>query len=75
MVSTPKPDPEVKRQQEAARADKLLSIQESVSRATDQLIRVYGARSATGGGTVGSVIRSGGGSRSGGGLGGFIGRR
>lgn len=49
-----KPDPELERQQAAARQDKISAIQDSVSGATDALVRLYGSKSAMAG-TSGSM--------------------
>jgi len=56
MVSAPKPDPEVKRQRQAARADKQESIQDRVSSLTDALVRQFGARNALAGTSLGSPL-------------------
>ena len=41
-----KPDPELEREKAAAREEKINAIRDRVSALTDQLVRVYGARSA-----------------------------
>lgn len=42
----PKEDPELKAQQEAAQADQVESLQETVTRRTNDSIRRYGVRTA-----------------------------
>lgn len=42
----PKEDPELKAQQQAAEADKVESLQETVTRRTNDSLRRYGARNS-----------------------------
>lgn len=53
-----KEDPELKRQQEAARAEKVSAIQDRLSTQTDQNLRYYGNRRALSGVGPGSLVKS-----------------
>jgi hypothetical protein len=47
--SAPKPDPLLQQQEQAAKQDKINTIQDQVAALTDNLVRIYGAKVALGG--------------------------
>lgn len=56
---TPKPaapDPEVQRQQEAARQEKIDTIQDTLSTQTDKALRYFGTRQALAGVTTSPLV-------------------
>lgn len=50
-MKTPQEDPELKRQQQEAEAEKIEAIRERVGAKTNQMARLYGSRYSLGGGT------------------------
>jgi hypothetical protein len=56
-VKTPKPDPELQRQQQAAQQEKINAIQDRLGTETDQALRYFGARSMLSGASRSPLTR------------------